>query len=239
MVPFLVTAGLLLLPLAPAAFLYKVLTPKRRPANGKPDTASGNAGIGYMTLGGIRLKFNVVGSSATYITLLVVAWAIYERTEAVAAKERLEEIKVMQAALADQQAWQVRVPVMLRDQDRNMLPANNGELQAVKVELEPAVTTADATMIQFWVVPNNRRFPSARFNLTQGGKEPVVLDLNNDEVVEHNYDTRVMESINPVWIETGSIQPYSPPSSPPQPAPVPAPNTPPVPATRAAQGGHP
>jgi hypothetical protein len=208
-IPFMVTAGLLLLPLAPAAFLYKVLTPRRRTGTGPRDNASGTAGVGSMSLGGLRLKFNVVGSSATYVVLLVVAWLIYERVQAETATERLEQTKVFEASMLNQQAWLVKVPVMLRDHANNVLPANRGELQAVKVELEPAVTTADAKMIQFWVVPNNRRFPSARFNLTLGGLQPVVLDLNDDQSVLHDYTTRTMQGINPVWIEVGGIAPYS------------------------------
>lgn len=188
----LVVAALLLIPLGPAAILYLVLTPKNSQGEQK---AEGEVGAGDVTIGGFRVHFNVVGSTATYVVLLAVASYIY--SDVLKDAEKRDSIR-------DLQAWLVEVPVGLKNSAGQPLPANNGELQQVRVELEPALTRATANLVQFWVVPNNGKFPSARFSITNIGVNAQVLDLNDSSRVEHEYTGHKMTGIAPVWMELGS-----------------------------------
>jgi cell division protein FtsI/penicillin-binding protein 2 len=204
--PILIVSALLLLPLIPAAILYLLLSPKRSRDTGR---ATGEIG----TIAGIRVQFNVVGSTATYVVLLIAATYIYltlsqEDTQRRLSEEdtqrRLSEEATQRDAMRDQQAWLVEVPVMLENANNQQLTANNGELQQVRVELEPALTTASANTLQFWVVPNKGRFPTARFSITNLGVRAEVLDLNGETSIERDSAARKMEAADPVWLELGT-----------------------------------
>ena len=197
---FLITAGLLLLPIAPASALYFVLSPKSNRAH-EAGKADGEIDTGLLNIGRFKLRFNLVGSTATYVVLLAAAVWVYRDAEANA--ERADNLKA--EALKDQKAWLVEVPVMLRTQDNQVIPADNNEMKAVRVELEPSPTwLASYDTVQFWVVPNNSgKFPRARFSLTGLSLKPELLDLNDLQKVKHDFAGRKIEGVSPVWLEIG------------------------------------
>jgi hypothetical protein len=192
--PLFVTASLLLAPLVPAAVLYLVLSPRRGRGAGAGNTASGEAEAGRM-----KFRFNVVGSTATYVILLAAATWIYRDSESM----RLQEAAQRAEALKDQQAWLVEVPVLLRSPTGEVIAANMGEMQQVRVELEPSLTLASSNAVQFWVIPNNGRFPTARLSLSALSTRPEILDLNDARRIRHDYAVRKMSGIAPVWLEIG------------------------------------
>lgn len=211
LMPLLITAMLLLIPLVPAAVLYKVLTPKTRSARNAPaqqeapsDHAEGEFDLGGMLPGKTKLKFNVVGSTATYVVLLIVSIFTHMRLSDLADKEadRIEQ------SMKDNQAWIVETPIGLKDASNRALPVEGGEMNQVRIELEPALTLASANSITFRVITSNGRFPTARFNLPGIGLRPVVLDLNDSAKVRRDHKTRRITGIQPVWIVLG--QPYAP-----------------------------
>lgn len=189
-----ITAALLLLPLAPATVLYRWLSSKRG-ASATSDEAEGKMTLpGW--LGGMQLQFNVVGSSATYVVLLVFSFLVYDRAET-------QQVK--REALRERRAWLVEVPVGLTDADDQHIPAENRELQQVRIDLEPRFSTATANDISFWVVPQNGKFPSARFVYPKVGLSAEVLNLNDETVVEYDYATRKITGIDPVWLPVGEV----------------------------------
>lgn len=192
--PLLVTASLLLVPLLPAAVLYLLLTPRRGRDGGGANAASGEAQAGQL-----KLRFNVVGSTATYVILLAAATWIYRDGEAT----RLQEARLRAQAVAEQQAWRVDVPVLLRSPAGAVIPANQGEMQQVRVELEPSLTIASSNELQFWVIPNEGKFPTARISLSPLSTRPEILDLNDTRRIRHDYASRRMSGIAPVWLEIG------------------------------------
>ncbi|HEX5684801.1 MAG TPA: hypothetical protein VFY73_12310 [Ideonella sp.] len=192
--PLLVAACLLLVPLMPAAVLYLILTPRRGRGAGDANVASGEAEAGRL-----KFRFNVVGSTATYVILLGAATWIYRDSEAM----RLEEARQRADAIREQQAWLVEVPVYLRSPGGEVIPANMGEMQQVRVELEPSLTLASSNAVQFWVIPNNGKFPTARLSLSPLSTRPEILDLNDMRRIQHDYAGRKMSGIAPVWLEIG------------------------------------
>ena len=104
--------------------------------------------------------------------------------------------------MQDQQAWLVEVPVKLKDSSNNPIEANNQEMQQVVVTLEPGNIEASANSLQFWVVPDKGKFPTANFSM-QGIRKNENLDLNDPNKISHNYGNKKMESIVPVWLEIG------------------------------------
>ena len=196
-----VVAALLLLPLAPSWVLYRALsTPQERRAGGG-NKATGTLGGSTFKLGGWNVRFSVVGSTATYVVLFSAASFLYLH---------LSRTRAIEHSFADRQAWLVEVPVRLMDAANQPLAANNGELQQVRVELEPALTQASANSIQFWVVPNNGRFPSARFSIPTF--EPRAVDLNNGEELMTDPLMRRITGLSPVWLKLD--RPYALPAKP-------------------------
>jgi hypothetical protein len=197
---FLVTAGLLLLPLVPATALYFILSPKGNKARGAGE-AGGDIDTPLLNVGRLRLRFNLVGSSATYVVLLAAAVWIYRDAEANA--QSRDQMRA--EALKEQNAWLAQVPVMLRTQDNKVIPADNNEMKAVQVELEPTPTwlgTYDT--VEFWVVPNKSgKLPRARFSLAGLTLKPELLDLNDLQKVKLDYAGRRIEGVSPVWLEIG------------------------------------
>lgn len=192
--PLIVTSILLLLPLAPATIIYFLLSPPNRDGQNNNDEAKGSYEGQFMKLGKLKVEFSVFGSSATYIILLCAAYFIHSETES----EKTKRLSVQ-----DQQAWLVEIPVGLTDLRERPMPANNGEMQQVRVELEPSLTEASANSLQFWVVPNNGRFPTARFSIPQLSVRAELIDLNDSSFVQHDYSAKRMLGIQPVWIKTG------------------------------------
>jgi hypothetical protein len=205
--PLLVTAALLLLPLVPAAILYYMLTPKRGRGEVQAGSAGGELESGTIDLWRFKLRFNVVGSTATYVVLLVAATWIFRDADAT----RLKTAALRAEALRDQQAWIVEVPVNLKGQQGEVIPANEGQMQQVRVELEPSLTLASSNSLQFWVVPNNGRFPTARFSLGALSLRPTILDLNDERRIEKDHLAKRLIGIEPVWLELGS--PYGAPAA--------------------------
>jgi hypothetical protein len=92
--------------------------------------------------------------------------------------------------------------VRLKDSNGTPLQANNEEMQQVMVTLEPGNIEASASTLQFWVVPDKGRFPTANFSMP-GALNRVTLDLNNKKTITHKYGARKMEGIVPVWLDFG------------------------------------
>ena len=192
--PLLVTAALLLLPLVPAAILYFMLTPKRGD-NADSGSAGGELESGTIDLWRFKFRFNVVGSTATYVVLLVAATWIYHE---------LREAELQANSLRDRQAWVVEVPLNLKGPTGAAIMADQGQMQQVRVELEPSPTVAWPNRIQFWVVPNNSRFPTARFSVAGLTLKPTILDLNDAQRVDPDQSKKKLTGIEPVWLELGS-----------------------------------
>lgn len=200
----LVTGTLLLLPLAPAAILYLLLSPKGTRAGAVPgNRARGEAGVGPVSILGFRVQFNIVGSTAIYVVLLAVETVIHGRQVQSYTEREVAEARLAQESTKNMQAWLVELPVRLKNGANMELPADNGELQQVSVELEPALTQASANSIRFWVVPNEGRFPSARFKLGTIGLRPTIADLNDTTLVRRDPNSRRMIGIAPIWIAVG------------------------------------
>ena len=205
LMPLLVVSVLLLVPLVPAAILYKVLTPASSRTGKGGSTAGGAFDGGNLGLPGMRLKFNVVGSTATYIVLLAISIFVYMR---------LDETATAREAMKDDAVWRINVPVRLRSVDGKTVPAANGELQMVQVVLEPASTQADAKQLSLRVWPESARFPTVRLSIPSVGTSPALVDLNDSTMFVRDYRTRELKGVRPIWITVGN--PYSAaPSAPP------------------------
>lgn len=190
--PLLITSAILLLPLVPAGIIYLLLTPQSMK---NKNEAKGEYEGQFLKLGKIRLEFNVFGSTATYIILLSAAYYMHAE---------MDLQKIQRLSMQDQQAWLVEIPVKLKDSTNKPLEANNQEMQQVVVTLEPGNIEASASTLQFWVVPDKGRFPTANFSM-QGATNRVTIDLNNPNQISHNYGNKKIEGIIPVWLEIGEI----------------------------------
>lgn len=188
--PLLITSAMLLLPLIPAGIIYLLLTPGDAKNLNK---AKGEYQGQFLSLGKIRVEFNVFGSTATYALVLLAAYYMHSD---------MESQKIQILSMQDQQAWLVEVPVRLKDVNGTPLQANNEEMQQVMVTLEPGNIEASASTLQFWVVPDKGRFPTANFSMP-GARNRVTLDLNNKKIITHKYASRKMEGIVPVWLDFG------------------------------------
>jgi hypothetical protein len=224
LMPLLVVSVLMLVPLLPAAILYKLLTPAKARtgrgagAGGKFDGEFDGERFG---LKGVRAKFNVVGSTATYVVLLAIAILVHQRMADADARVRIAQAEldktriegelekkridgeIARRAMGADQTWRIEVPVRLRDAQRRPLAALNGELQMVRVDLEPAMTQASARSIAFRIAPSDERFPTARFTIPNVGLEPVLLDLNDSTLFERDYKARRLTGVQPIWITVG------------------------------------
>lgn len=194
--PLLTVAALLLIPLVPAAVLYKVLTP------GDGDNATGDLITDAGPLGKVVLKFNVVGSTATYVVLLAVSILVYMHLATLADKEADRR----EAAMRNNAAWIVETPIGLQNADGSVRQSDGTEMQQIRIDVAPALTMASAKSLTFRVLANEGKFPTARFNLPGVGLKPVVLDLNDPNKVRVDFDTRRIDGIEPVWIVVG--KPY-------------------------------
>lgn len=209
LMPLVIVSVLMLVPLVPSAILYKMLTPAKNRGGGD---AGGEVDWGVLGLKGVKTKFNVVGSTATYVVLLAIAIFVHQRmadaavsaaaTQAELEKKRLDA-ELAKQAMGDGQTWRIEVPVRLRDARLQPLPALNGELQLVRVDLEPAMTKATARSIAFRIAPSDERFPTARFTIPNVGLEPVLLDLNDSTWFERDYKERRLTGVQPIWITVG------------------------------------
>lgn len=110
--------------------------------------------------------------------------------------------------------WRVNVPVRLRSPGNLPLTADHGELQQVRVELEPPITSATAHAVGFWVVSDDGEFPTARFTIPGLSVKPETLDLNDSNRMMRKSDTLEMNGIAPIWLtvapaynERGANQP--------------------------------
>ena len=221
LLPLLVVSVLMLVPLVPAAILYKLLTPAKARSGRGGSEAGGEFDGERFGLRGVKARFNVVGSTATYVVLLAIAIFVHQRmadsaaatakAQAALAAKRVEaamaakriEAEVAKRAMSDGQTWRIEVPVRLRDAQRNPLTALNGELQLVRVDLEPAMTKATARSVAFRIAPSDERFPTARFSIPNVGLEPVLLDLNDSTMFERDYRARRLTGVQPIWITIG------------------------------------
>jgi hypothetical protein len=196
--PLVVVTVLMLLPLIPAVIIYYLLTPKRDRSGGRSASARGDGKVG-----GFRLQFNVLGSSATYVVLLAAASAMYSKLSA----DELAKIESQERSIAksmeDRQAWLVELPVLFKNPSNKPIPTAPHQMQQLSVVLEPALTLASATTIQFWVIANNGRFPSATFAAPGQSTIPSVVDLNDRERIAHDYVAHKMSGLGPVWVELG------------------------------------
>jgi len=198
--PLLAVAALLLIPLVPAAVLYKALTPARPTGDvtGKAVPEEGEAqgtfdGDGLM-FGKAKLSFKVVGSTATYVVLLAVSIFTYLFLLDEAAKKE----QLVADSMKDDQAWTVQMPIRLRDANGNVLPNDGWTMPQVSVETQPTLIQASANDVTFRVIASNGKFPTARFQLPK--LAPVGLDLNDSDKVRIDYASRRIKGIQPVWI---------------------------------------
>lgn len=190
--PLLIISTIILLPLIPAGIIYLLLTPQSME---NKDEAEGEYEGQFFKLGKVRVEFKVFGSTATYVLILFSAYYMHND---------MEIQKIQRQSMQDQQAWLVEVPVKLKDSNQTPLEANNEEMQQVMVTLEPGNIDASANSLQFWVVPDKGRFPTANFSML-GARNRVTLDLNDPNRISYNHGTRKMESIVPVWLELGAV----------------------------------
>ena len=188
-----VTSAILMLPIIPAAIIYLLLTPKN--AKNKNESSGEYEGQ-FFNAGKFKMRFNVFGSTATYILVLVAGYLIHSD---------IERQHQKQLSMQNQQAWLVEVPVKLRDEN-GPLQANNQEMQQVMVTLEPGNLDASASRVEFWVVPSNEKFPTANFSMA-GALNRETLDLNSEEKVIRDHSKRKLTSTVPVWLEVGA--PYA------------------------------
>ena len=132
-------------------------------------------------------------------------------------KERLrlagvEKIKLLESehetrrlALKNNQAWLVELPVRLEDRFGEPVPANNGEMKQVRVELLPSSTTAHSNKIKFWIVDQNESFPDVRLSIPGMSLRAQVHNLNDIKIIDHDHKLRKMKGIEPVWLSVGSV----------------------------------
>ena len=193
--PLLITAFLLLIPLVPAAILYVVLSPKR--SRGEGDSARGEL-VSPLSFGKFKLQFRLFGATATYGVLLLATFLLHQRIEG--QFEREESLK-------EQSAWLVEIPIGLTMDSRPM-DAKNGEMQQVRVDLEPAFNRSTANTVHFWVVPNGGSFPTARLSLAALSQSAVVVDLNDRKLMRHELGSRRIVSVEPVKLPIS--KPYNP-----------------------------
>lgn len=188
--PLVITSAMLLLPLIPASIIYLLLTP----SNGKnKNEAKGEYEGKFFKLGKVRIEFNVFGSTATYVIVIFSAYFMHND---------MESQKIQRLSLMDQQAWFVEIPLKLQDSDEIPLKATYEEMKQVMVTLEPGNLEPTASTLQFWVVPDKGKFPTANFTMP-GAMNPVRLDLNDQNKISHNHGARKLEGIVPVWLEIG------------------------------------
>jgi hypothetical protein len=207
LIPVIITAALLLIPLVPAAILYLMLSPRRTASKtvtgaltASADTASGELETESSSFGKLKFRFNVIGSTATYVVLLIAACWIYSSAEA----RRAEDARAIAESMRDQQAWFVRVPVNLKSADGKPIVADRGQLQQVRVELEPSSTFASSNTLEFWVLPSKGAFPTARLSIPTLSELPTILDLNDPNRVDARHAERLLRGIEPVWLQLGA-----------------------------------
>jgi hypothetical protein len=187
-----------------------VLSPRRTAAKtaagaltASADTASGEFETESLRLGKLKFQFNVIGSTATYVVLLIAAFWIYSSAEA----RRAEDARAIAESMREQQAWLVRVPVNLKSADGKAIMADRGQLQQVRVELEPGSTSASSNTLEFWVLPTKGAFPTARLSIPTLSEQPTILDLNDPNRVDARHAERLLQGIEPVWLQLGA--PYA------------------------------
>lgn len=196
----LVIAALLLIPLVPAAVLYKALTPKRG-GKGADGIAGGEWKSDGLAFGKVTLSFSVVGSTATYVVLLATSIFTYLYLQNQAGKRD----DLIAQSMKENQAWTVRIPVRLRDAAGKVQQIDGLTMPQVTVDTLPTLISASANDVTFRVIALNGKFPTARFKLPQ--LDPVWLDLNDTAKVRVDNASRQITGIEPVWIVLG--QPYN------------------------------
>ena len=222
----LVIAALLLIPLIPAAVLYKALTPKRG-TKGKAGGEWSSEGIAF---GKVSLSFSVVGSTATYVVLLGTSIFTYLHLQNQAEK-RAERIA---QSMMENQAWTVRVPVRLRDAAGNVQPDDGITMHQIQVQTQPDLISKSANDVTFRVITSNGKFPTARIFISKVGS--ASLDLNDSDKVRVGNASRQITGIEPVWISmntpydaaNGEGTPMPPPANAPQGATLGSPSPPPA-----------
>ena len=197
--PIVVTSFIILLPLIPAGCIYWLLTPKQ--LRGAPsDNATGNVktSLGPMILG---IKFNVLGSTAVYLVVLLITFGIYD----VVGMQKLQGDAQKQQALKDDAAWLVELPVgaTMRDpqdpQKLKTVPLDPTTQSQLQVALQPNYEMYGDTIL-FWVTPHNKRFPKVIISLPNISSTPPV-DLNDPAVIDYDYANHEMVGIGKQWIQ--------------------------------------
>jgi hypothetical protein len=135
--PLLVTSTLMLLPLAPAAVLYLVLSPKRT----KVDGDSVNKVDGEYKLGPY-VRFNVLGHPQP-MSYYYGPDFIYSQLK----QGHLQQLSLEQESIKDRQAWLVEVPVGLKDS--NNVPLKPTTENYNKSELSWNLVLPSHPQIQF------------------------------------------------------------------------------------------
>ena len=191
--PFLATGFIILLPLLPAACIYWLLTSEaERKSKYRNQNAAGNAKatIGPTVFG---ITFNIVGSTAVYIVVLIFAFSIFF----VVNNQR-------QQAFSDNTPWLVELPIgaVTRDPTDPTKPkpvvmdmVTQNQLQ---IELQPNYQILGGS-IMFWVMSENQKFPRIRIVLPNVSATPF-LDLNDVDMVTQYPSLHRLTGIGKQWI---------------------------------------
>ncbi|WP_321945347.1 hypothetical protein [Paraburkholderia sp. J10-1] len=210
---YLVTAFIILLPLIPAACTYWLLTPNVKYDSGgnigavTVDRAQGDirTSLGPTVFG---IKFNVVGSTAFYIVVLIITFCVYTAVE-MQAQNLFDR---QQSAIKDGTAWLVELPVaaVTRDssdsQRQTLVPIDANMQSQLQIAVQPSYLMYGDS-IQFWVIPTNKRFPKVTISLPNVSSTPPI-DLNDTHLVKYDYSTHTMEGIGKQWLQIQ--KPYDP-----------------------------
>ncbi|WP_157652291.1 hypothetical protein [Burkholderia ubonensis] len=201
---YLETAFIILLPLIPAACIYWLLTPKAKNASNESITNENhNAATGEVktNLGPtiLGIKFNVVGSTAFYLVLLLITFGVHAST-------------VIQNRINGSTAWLVEIPVgaLIRDpndsQKQTPIPIDASIQSQLQVSTQPSYLMF-GDVIQFWVIPSNNRFPKVTISLPNMSSTPP-LDLNDTRQVTRDDTIHKIELIGKQWLQIQ--RPYDP-----------------------------
>lgn len=200
--PLVVTTFILLVPLIPAACVYLLLTSKAEKELRDPQigTAAGDikTSFGPAVFG---MKFNVVGSAAFYIVVLVLALVIFVTLDI-----------QRQRALADNTPWLVELPLGVIKRD----PENPTKIKSGTIDMETQNQLQLVTQpsyrisgesITFWVLAENEKFPRVTISLPNVSSTPP-LDLNDITKVKPDFTRHHLTGLGRQWIQLQA--PYDP-----------------------------
>lgn len=169
-----VVGMLLVLPLAPAAAIFWLLSTRH---DRLKDRVPGGVTRGVITIPVInfRMSFEAFGSTASYLVLLVFAALMYFHVE----NEERER-------LAAHYAWRVSVPVIVENPDGTTRGPWDPIYTQVTATLMP-FQNFDNNYISFWVAKNDDRFPQV--NLSIAGSPRTSINLNDPAVAKTDVHT--------------------------------------------------